>query len=324
MRLHALLASIALGVALCCPARAEEQAELERPFSLDPFAPPRNAHFYSGLGQPLLRAAALPAPGTLGVELRGGGTKTTFGARNRFDGVFWEYARVELALVPLDWLEVWAAARISGWDERRDVFRVAGVDPDSLVVEGELEKATRGTATSRHENLSEVSVGLQVIPVRTDWLALGAGLQVKSPGFRRKDLTNSGTTDLAPFLSASIDLGPRLRLHLNAGAVIPLGRNWIAQDRAFELRPFFSGAVGITWAATDWLSLGATLEGSSQAFEDVPLLGHGPIAGSVGARLSLGRFELELGVGTGLSSHSADFLFWIEAGWRSRPLWSGD
>lgn len=292
-----------------------------------PFASPRNSYFYSTLGVPLLRDARTAGEGVLTARIRGGGTRSTSGGRSRFDGIFWEYSRVEVGLGLTDRIDLYAVARVSGWDERRDVFKIYDTN-GQLYVEGEHAKRNQHIATSRHENLSDLRLGALGTVWRSDdgLSAFSVSAEVKFPPeapikLRRKDLTNSGTTDLAVTAHLSWALRPDLLLHANAGVVVPFGDTWLFESRDLEIDPFLQASVGVSWAVTDWLALGASIEGASTAFDNMAQLHGEPVTASAGARLAWGPIWLEAGGGYGLTSHSADTLFWIELGFGSDPLW---
>lgn len=323
-------------VALVAPAAGQTAAGEEdepppelRLRLLAPFSPPRNSSFFSGLGLPSLRHARVQPEGTLTARLRGSETHTADtadvdGHRSRLDAVYIEQARLDLELAVHDRVALFADSRIAGWDERRDVFRIAD-ERGALVIEGEAVKATSGRATSRHENLAVVSFGALVTALRSDdgSSALGASIALKLPGFRRGDISNSGTGDIALTVHGSLGIGERLVLHASAGAVVPFGQPWIFEDAdQFDAHAFLQSAVGASFAVTDWLSVGLTVEGATSPWEeDVAFLDRPALTISCGARLLLGRFTIELGGGVGLSSGSADWSAWIEVGYVTTPLW---
>lgn len=198
---------------------------------LAPLAGPRNGFFHSGLGRPLFEAAGAAPEGTLSAGLRfsqthSADTRDVDGQRSRFDGLLIELARLRLDLAVHARLSLFADLRVAGWDERRDVFRVYGEGSAQPVTQGEAAKLTTGRATSRHENLATAGFGAAVTWWRSEdrATALGTSLLLKLPGFRRGDLTSSGTGDVALTALASLGLHERLALHLNAGVVVPLGR----------------------------------------------------------------------------------------------------
>lgn len=324
---------VALTLTTAVPASGSEP--LDEPVRLRllaPFASPRDALFYSGFGIPLLRSGRGPLAGT--IEARARHAREAFadsdsddGARHRVDALFIEHLRLDATVGILDHLALWVDARIGGWDERRDVFRVhASRDPTTLIIQGEQRKQDDGVSTSRHENLSILMVGALATIWRADdgVSGLAASLAVKSPGFRRGDISSSGTTDVALTAHLTLALHERVAVHGNAGVVIPIGDPWIFQHpSAFDARPFVQGAAGVTWAVTDWLALGASIEAAQSPWlAEVAFLDRPTINASGGVRLLLGRFSIEVGGGAGLSSGSADWLMWVELGYVSRPLWS--
>jgi hypothetical protein len=247
--------------------------------------------------------------------------------KNRFYGVFWEWFGLEATLGLNDRVDLYAGGRLTGWDEQRDVFRV--YQDDYLVVEGEQRHADEGNATSRHDNLSEVVLGLQV-----QWWqgegghAFSTSLQVSSPGFRRKDVTSAGTTDLAATALLTLSLADSLTLHLNAGVVVPLGESWLFENDAEEragldrrLPPFPQASVGLTWAPSDWFALGASLEGSALAFRDVELLRGPNLSVNLAARVRWWFLSFEFGTGGGLTQRSAQVYGWVEISVVTPPLW---
>ncbi len=319
-----LLAAPALGQDAAAVSSAAE-AEGPRLRLLAPVAGPRDAFFYSGLLLQPLRAATTPPPWTLDVQLRTGFVHSAFtrdsdGARSRFDGLFIGHARLDLGLMVSERVQLQATLRVAGWEERRDVFRVR-VD-QQLVVEGEAQKEATGKATGRHENLAQLQLGALVRWWESDdgRSAFATSIGVKLPGFRRADLTSSGTGDVALTALLTVGLTPSLALHVNGGLVAPLGDQWLFEDPTLDVDPFLQGAVGLTWAITDWLSVGASLEGASSPWHDVPVLDR-PAASAVGgARLLLGRFSVEVGAGAGIGSGGAEWIAWVELGWVTRPL----
>jgi len=321
----ALLALLAAPAACEEPVTADPDLEAPRLRLVAPIAGPRDAFFYSGLLLPPLRAATTPPPWTLDVRLRTGLVHSAFtrsedGVRSRFDGLFIGHARLDLGLMVTERIELQAVLRVAGWDERRDVFRVA-VDR-TLVVEGEAQKAAIGKATGRHENLAQLQLGALVRWWESDdgLTAFATAIGVKLPGFRRADLTSSGTGDVALTALLTVGLAPGLALHVNGGLVAPLGDQWLFEDPTLDVDPFVQGAVGFTWAVTDWLAVGASLEGASSPWRDVPVLDR-PAASAVGGvRLLLGRFSVEVGGGAGIGSGGADWIGWVELGWVSERL----
>jgi hypothetical protein len=296
---------------------------------LSPFSPPRNSALFSGLGLPSLRHAAVMPEGVLTAKLRSSQTHTEDtadldGQRSRMDAVYIEHARLDLELAVHERVALWTDLRIAGWDERRDVFRIRDEQGD-LVIQGEEAKATLGRSTSRHENLAVVSFGALITAMRSeDGLSgLGASIAIKLPGFRRGDISNSGTADVALTLHGSLGIAERLVLHASAGLVAPLGQSWIFEDSdQFDAHTFLQAAVGASFAVTDWLSIGLTVEGATSTWEeDVAFLDRPALTVSGGARLLLGRFSIEIGAGAGLSSGSADWLAWVELGYVTRSLW---
>lgn len=313
------------------PAETKEEG-LDRALRLRlamPLAGPRNSFFFSGFGLPLLRGAWVPPEGTLLVRLRfsethSADTAIVDGQRNRFDGTYIEHARLELELALHERVSLRAELRVAGWDERRDVFLVrdhTGV----LVIQGEAKKAAQGFSTSRHENLAVFSLAGLVSLLRDEEgaSALGVSLALKLPGFRRGDITNSGTGDIALGLAGSLGLlDDRVVLHADGGLVAPLGKPWIFQQTgAFDAQLFFQAGLGLTVVVTEWLSLGASIEGATSPWKAPAFLDRPAATLSGGARFLLGRFTIEAGVGTGLGAGSADWLAWVELGWISRPLW---
>ncbi len=290
-----------------------------------PLAGPRDAFFYSGLLLPTLDAATTAPPWTLDVRLRtslvhSAFTRDSGGSRSRFDGLFIGHARLDLALMVTERIELQAALRVAGWEERRDVFEVRV--GRTLVVEGEAKKEADGTATGRHENLAQVQLGALVRWWESDdgQTAFATAVGVKLPGFRRADLTNSNTLDVAVTGLLTLGLAPGLALHVNGGVVAPFGQQWLFEEEAFDVDVLLQGAAGVTWAVTDWLALGASLEGATSPWEDVPVLDRPAISAVGGARLLLGRFTVEVGGGAGLGSGGAEWIGWVELGWVSRPL----
>ncbi len=290
-----------------------------------PLAGPRDAFFYSGLLLPPLDAATTPPPWTLDVRLRtslvhSAFTRDSGGSRSRFDGLFIGHARLDLGLMVTERIELQATLRVAGWEERRDVFEVRV--GRTLVVEGEAKKEADGTATGRHENLAQVQLGALVRWWESDdgQTAFATAVGVKLPGFRRADLTNSNTLDVAVTGLFTLGLAPGLALHVNGGVVAPFGQQWLFEVEAFEVDVLLQGAAGVTWAVTDWLALGASLEGATSPWEDVPVLDRPAVSAVGGVRLLLGRFTVEVGGGAGLGSGGAEWIGWVELGWVSRPL----
>lgn len=319
-------ASLALvGVASGQEAPAADEEEAPRLRLEAPLAGPRDAFFYSGLLLPPLAAATTPPPWTLDVRLRTGLVHSAFtrsedGASSRFDGLFIGHARLDLGLMVTERIQLQAALRVAGWDERRDVFEVR-VDR-RLVVEGEAQKEATGKATGRHENLAQLQLGALVRWWESDdgRTAFATAIGLKLPGFRRADLTSSGTGDVALTALLTVGLPHGVALHVNGGLVAPLGEQWLFEDRTLDVDPFLQGALGFTWTVTDWLSVGATLEGASSPWHDVPVLDRPAASAVVGVRLLLGRLWVEVGGGAGLGSGGPDWVAWVELGWVSRPL----
>ena len=330
-----LLALACAGVARADDPGSSPSAQLEpalRLRLLAPLAGPRNGFFHSGLGLPLLEAAGASPEGTLSAGLRfsqthSADTRDVDGQRSRFDGLLIEFARLRLDLAVHERLSLFTDLRVAGWDERRDVFRVYGEGSAQPVIEGEAAKLTTGRATSRHENLATASFGAAVTWWRSEdrATALGTSLLLKLPGFRRADLTSSGTGDVALTALASIGLHERLALHLNAGVVVPLGEAWIFEEPDdFDLDPCLQGALGLTWAPLDWLALGASLQGETSPWDDrVGFLDRPALTLVGGARLRVWRLTLELGGGAGFGGGSPDWTAWLELGFTSRALWGG-
>ncbi|MCW8141869.1 MAG: hypothetical protein KIT58_23430 [Planctomycetota bacterium] len=325
LALHALAAG---------PTRAQEAAPpLDRALRLklfDPVSPPRNTLFYSGFGIPLLRRASVAPAGTLEPTLRTSRThyaESGFvdGQKNRVDALFLEHLRIGVTLAVHDRVAVWLDVQVAGWDERRDVFRIHARGTPEFVIEGEESKARDGHATGRHENLSNVHLGTLVTWLRDpDGVsALGTSLLFKPKGNRRADITNSGTWDLALTMHGSLLLADTVALHANGGVVVPLGQPWIFESpREFHARYFFQGSGGVTVAVTDWLSLGAAIEGARSPWErTVRFIDRATLNASGGARLRLGRFFIDVGGGAGLIRGGSDWLFWVELGYVTEPLW---
>jgi hypothetical protein len=328
--------ALLLVVLLASLARADDAPAADTPrdraldrLRLAPFASPRSSYFYSGFGLPRLREAWGGAEGELTARLRSSqthsaDTRDVDGRRDRIDAVYIEHLRLDLSLAVHDRVTLFGDLRVAGWDERRDVFRIFD-ETGALTIQGEAAKVALGRSTSRHENLAVVMFGALVTLVRGDdgVSGLGASLAIKLPGFRRGDLTSSGTGDAALTAHGSLLLVERVALHANAGVVAPMGRPWIFEDEGLTSpHAFLQTSLGVTVAVTEWLSLGASVEAETSPWDrEVRFLDRPALTASLGARLLLGRFSLELGVGAGASSGSADWLAWLEVGYASRPLW---
>ncbi len=320
MRSRTVAGAAAL-VALIAPDARAQDATAEETFLLaQPFASPRNSFFYSGLGQPLLRPSRT-VPGTT-LRLRTSQTESAhsgddLGQPNRFDGLYREYARVEVAHGATDRIEIFAHTRFGGWDERRDVFRVftgASLEgPDFPSVQGERAKILLGRSTSRHENLIDATLGGKVELARgfdgLSGFALSA--QCKLPVARSRDISSSGTIDAAFTGHLTLTLGA-LAVHVNAGVVLPFGDERIFAEDPQRVRPFGHWAAGLTAPLAKWLAIGASVEGSGRAWRGVPLLDHAPVVGTVGVRVGSGDAVLEVAVGRRLVHAAADSTLWVE------------
>lgn len=334
-RLERLVALTLVLLASASRAAADEQPppDVDRPSRLRllaPLAAPRNTIFYSGFGIPLQRQAGVSEAGTLDVSLRSSRTHAADGATldgqaNRVDALHLEHLRLGLTLALHDRIAVWTDAQVAGWDERRDRFDIHSRGTPEHTIEGEESKAVNGEATGRHDNLAVVTLGGLATLWRgaDDVTAAGVSVLLKLPGFRRADITNSGTFDVAVTAHASLGLLDRVALHASAGIVVPFGRAWIFEHPSdFDARPFAQGALGVTWAVTDWLALGVGLDGAQSPWErELEFLDRPYVNASAGVRLRLGRFVVELGGGRGLTSGSADWLLWLDLGYTTEPLW---
>jgi len=127
---------------------------------LAPFAIPRDSFFTATLHVPPLEAAMPLDDGVVSSRLqlscaRSIDEAVVHGVRSRFDADLWEWAAPEIACGCGRNFEFGVRAAVRGWDEQKDVFEVRD-DSGSLIVRDEQAMASFGTATQRHENVSDL------------------------------------------------------------------------------------------------------------------------------------------------------------------------
>lgn len=316
-----LCALLVLAPVLC--AQSNEYAAGKTRLLAAPFAAPRDSFLYAALDVPRLESAWSLARGDVFARLSSRrtaswGSDRIDGVRSRFNGTFRELVAAEVRWAALDGLELAASASFGGWDEDQDVFFLFnGADVPIVRDEAGAIDEMSG-ASKRHDNLVEVVLGAKVVLVESVGhdAALSVAGSVRVPVARDRDLSHSGTYDLAATLLATQGFGA-LTLHANLGVGVPVGRQTLFERfERVRLDPFVHGGLGVNWRLADWLAAIAQFEANTSAFGDVRFL-DGPVATVFGGlRAMWGRFVLEFGGGTGLLRETSyDYAFAAAAGY---------
>ena len=273
-----------------------------------PFSVARPSFFHAALEVPPLEPARPLAGGTFLLRVRSTHARSNWDwddqagpRRTSFDGTYHEWAAFEAAWGVIERIELSGRAVLAGWDEHQDRFNLF-YGADLPLVSDEYRKILGIGATARHDNMSVFGLKLKTLLLDADRAGLDLSLaaSAKFPIGRDRDLTHSGTTDLALTLLGSVPFSWGA-LHVNLGGVLPFGEQSLFVDRArIELHPFMQGAAGVTVPVTDSLALGLQIEGNTSSFREVEVLEEGPITAVAGIRKILfDRLVLEVGGGTG-------------------------
>ncbi len=287
-----------------------------------PFSALRLSFFHAALEVPPIETARTLPPGSLFVQIdsshaRSRKTADENGIGNLFDGIFHEWAALDVMAGLLPRLEGGVRIALSGWDEEKDKFFLFD-DAGNPIVSDETLVITGSGSSQRHDNVSDIVLKLKglLLEQEDSFLDLGLLGSVKFPIARERDLTNAGTFDLNIALLASKDLGP-VTVHINAGGGFPIGENNLFVDSAdIDLNPFFHGGFGITWRALESTSVLLQLEGNTSGFKEVDFLDEGPLTIFGGVRQAFGDFFVEGGAGAGLLRDSSyDFAVQVGVGY---------
>jgi len=287
-----------------------------------PFSALRLSFFHAALEVPPLETARTLPPGFLFAQIdsshaRSRKTADENGIGNTFDGIFHEWAALDVMAGILPRLEGGVRIALSGWDEQKDVFFLFD-EAGNPIVSDEAPVITGTGSSQRHDNVSDIVVKLKglLLEEKMSFLDLSLLGSVKFPIARERDLTNAGTFDLNIALLASKDFGP-VTVHVNAGGGFPIGENNLFVDSAdVDLNPFFQGGIGVTWRALERTSILLQLEGNTSAFKEVDFLDGGPLTIFGGARQAFGDFFIEAGAGAGLLPDSSyDFAVQVGVGY---------
>jgi hypothetical protein len=276
-----------------------------------PLDAPRLSFFHAALDVPPLQSARPLPSGSVKLALESNHARSVErrdvdGIENHFDGLYHEWAVLDLAGGFLSRFEAGARLPLAGWGEQLDTFSLFD-DAGNPIVEDEAVVINGTGASKRHTNLSALTLRLKGALVEREQYGFDLSLagSVKIPIARPRDLTNAGTTDLGATLLASVPMGP-LTLHLNAGVGVPLGQQNIFVDQAnVDLDVFFHGGLALAWTLPrDWAVV-AQLAGNTSAFRDVQVLDGGPLTAMLGVRKLFDRLAVEVGGGTGLIARSS-------------------
>jgi hypothetical protein len=320
---------------------AQETDYFEQALFSAPFAEHRGSFFYSALNVPMLETAATLPAGSTYVRLsvgqarsvKGPALPTEAGRRDLvqstvqagqqpddvFVGNFNTWLALDWAHGVLPWLDVGARMAFAGWGEKNDNFYF--FDENGVpAVQNEARDIYAIGASKRQNDLSEVVLKTKARLLRSGGADVANTLSlegsVKLPLGQANNLVDAGTVDLALTLLDSLVAGP-IALHMNVSAVLPTGtQNIFIPEDNVSLDPFLAGGVGLTWRASDTLTLGIQAEGNTSAFGDVPFLDGNVLTVSGGARQMIGNYVLEASYGRGCTVASSDWSWFLSVGRR--------
>jgi hypothetical protein len=211
--------------------------------------------------------------------------------------------------------EVHARAGYAGWDEHIDHFYFFSPEGTPLV-EGEYRDVYGIGPTGRDGDLADVVLQSKtelyevVTPHSRHCVSLAASL--KLPLGKANNLVDAGTVDPGLRLLATSTMG-QLAVHLNAGAVVPLGeQNLFVEEADVDLDPMIVWGVGLVWLPTSTVACGVQIEGNTSAFSDVPFLKEDPVTALIGLRKLTLNYVIEAGLGIGFdteTSYTWSFFF---------------
>ena len=338
--LRLLIMAVVASAGAGCEAMGTRVADSSEQDALaSPFADYRGNFFYSTLDVPMLETAAtLPAgstyarlstdrahsvkgPARASEAARREVVQSAVAAGQQPDDVmvgdFNTWLALDLSHGVFPWLDVGGRVAWAGWGEHEDNFYF--FDQNGVpAVQGEARDINGIGATHRQDDLSEVILKAKARLLqsgsaeRVNTLALGGS--VKLPLGKSNNLVDAGTMDLAMTLLDSLVAGP-FALHMNVSAILPTGsQNIFIPEDNVSLNPFLAGGVGLTWRATDTLTLGVQAEGNTSAFGDVPFLDGNVLTVSVGVRQIIGHYLLEGSYGRGSTDESYDYSWFLSVG----------
>jgi hypothetical protein len=272
-----------------------------------PFAAARANFFHAALEVPPLEPGRTLNPGSWLFRMRttharSNEERVLQGSKQDFDGIFHEWAHLEIAWGAQERLEIGARAAIAGWDEHEDRFEVFDSRGRPLVRFEDQTIFGKG-ASKRHDNLSVAGARAKVLVLRAEENLVDASLAVsaKFPVGRPRDLTNAGTHDLAATAMASLPL-PWGAVHASCGATVPLGeQNLFIEEAGIDLQPFVHGGIGAVVSLPWTMALGLQVEANSSAFSEIPFLDGPPLNIAGGLRKLQGGLILEAGGGLGVN-----------------------